>query len=382
MAASLVFATPADATLALTPAGIADGFTLTTFATVLPGNTGCCAGPFGVAVNGQGNVVVGLGSGPLYVFGDTDGQTPASALFTQTTSSFVGAYAASGGVVYGATDGGPYFSLNSNGTVANANAFPGLNSFLGMWTNPVNGHIISNSTSGLVDIDPVANTFRVITGITGDGVSVSPDGKTAYSEVGGLIVAFDIVTGQLLATYNTSGSPDGTGVISGGQFNGFIIANTNNGNIDLINPTLNLRRLLPAAHAATILRPIPATAPCSSTLGTSWPAWGARTAPSCRRHPCLSQPAWPCSAPVCSVLPLLVGGTSADGPPRSGFISSGGSGNGAAATFLFARGCRTGLVRGSSATSSRRAKHRIRHKAGRSQQTRRLGRKAPNAVAR
>jgi hypothetical protein len=181
MAASLVFATPADATLALTPAGIADGFTLTTFATVLPGNTGCCAGPFGVAVNGQGNVVVGLGSGPLYVFGDTDGQTPASALFTQTTSSFVGAYAASGGVVYGATDGGPYFSLNSNGTVANANAFPGLNSFLGMWTNPVNGHIISNSTSGLVDIDPVANTFRVITGITGDGVSVSPDGKTAYS---------------------------------------------------------------------------------------------------------------------------------------------------------------------------------------------------------
>src|SRR4051794_5794403 len=173
IAASLLFATPANATLALTPAGIADGFTLTTFATVLPGNTGCCAGPFGVAVNGQGNVVVGLGSGPLYVFPDTDGQTPASALFTQTTNSSVGAYAASGGVVYGSTAGGPYFSLNNNGTVANANAFPGLSSYLGMWTNPVNGHIVTQSLSGLADLDPTNGTFRIINGsVFGDGVSV------------------------------------------------------------------------------------------------------------------------------------------------------------------------------------------------------------------
>ena len=33
----------------LTAAGMADGFTLTTFATTNPGNIGCCAGPFGVA---------------------------------------------------------------------------------------------------------------------------------------------------------------------------------------------------------------------------------------------------------------------------------------------------------------------------------------------
>jgi hypothetical protein len=239
LAVGLVFANPADATLALTPAGIADGFTLTTFATVLPGNTGCCAGPFGVAVNGQGNVVVGLGSGPLYVFSDVDGQTPGSALFTQTTNSFVGAYAASGGVVYQSTFGGPYQSLNPNGTVANANAFPGLTSNLGMWTNPVNGHIISQSASGLADLDPSTGTFRIINaGIFGDGVSVSPDGMTAYVELG-CIQAVNIATGALGACYNTSGSPDGTGVISGGLFNGFIVANTNNGNIDLIDPSTN-----------------------------------------------------------------------------------------------------------------------------------------------
>jgi hypothetical protein len=192
-----------------------------------------------VAVNGAGNVVVGLGSGPLYVFPDVDGQTPASALFTQTTNSFVGAYAASGGVVYGSTFGGPYFSLNPDGTVNNANAFPGLPSNLGMWTNPVNGHIISQSNLGLVDIDPVAGTFRIINGnIFGDGVSVSPDGQTAYVEVSGCILAVDIATGTPGACFGTSGSPDGTGVISGGKFDGFIVANTNLGNIDLIDPSL------------------------------------------------------------------------------------------------------------------------------------------------
>jgi len=242
LAASLLFSNPASATLALTAAGIADGFVLTTFATVAPGNTGCCTGPFGVAVNGAGNVVVGMGSGPLFVFADVDGQTPGSALFTQTTNSFVGAYAASGGVVYGSTFGGPYFSLNPNGTVANADAFPGLLSNLGMWTNPVNGHIISQSAIGLVDINPADGTFRVINGNTAgiaDGVSVSPDGKTAYVELGGNILAIDIATGAVGTLYFTSGAADGSGVISGGKFNGFIVANTNLGNIDLIDPVTN-----------------------------------------------------------------------------------------------------------------------------------------------
>jgi hypothetical protein len=239
VSAFALLAAPANATLMLTAAGIADGFTLTTFATTNPGNSGCCAGPFGVAVNGAGNVVVGTGSGPLYVFKDVDGQTPGSALFTQTTSTFVGAYAASGGAVYGATDGGSFIKFNADGTVADANAFPGLNSGLGMWTNPVNGHIISNSNFGLVDINPVTKTWRVINpGGGGDGISVSPDGKWAYVEQG-CIQAVNIASGAFGACYGTSGAPDGTGVISGGVFNGFIVANTNFGNIDLIDPTTN-----------------------------------------------------------------------------------------------------------------------------------------------
>lgn len=139
-----------------------------------------------MAVNGAGNVLVNTGAGTLYVFQDIDGQTPASALFTQASNNFVGAFTASGGVVYGATFGGNYKSFNPDGTVANANVFPLLaNQFdLGMWTNPKNGHIISNSALGLIDIDPATGNYSVITSGTGDGVSVSPDGKTAYSERG------------------------------------------------------------------------------------------------------------------------------------------------------------------------------------------------------
>ena len=74
---------PASATLTLTPTGIADGFTLTTFAT-FP-TSGCCSGPFGMAVTNNGNVIVSLGSGPLYVFPNVDGQSPGTALFTQSS---------------------------------------------------------------------------------------------------------------------------------------------------------------------------------------------------------------------------------------------------------------------------------------------------------
>ena len=122
--------------------------------------------------------------------------TPGSALFTQSSNNYVGAFTASGGVVYGATFSSKYKSFNPDGTVANANVFHLLanKSYLGMWTNPADGHIISNSALGLIDINPATGNYTVITSSTGDGVSVSPDGKTAYSEQGS-INGYDIATG-------------------------------------------------------------------------------------------------------------------------------------------------------------------------------------------
>ena len=238
---------PANATLALTPIGISDGFTLTTFATMDPGNTGCCGGPFGVAVSGS-NVIVSNGiNNSISVFNNSDGQTSnfglgGSALFNYPgAGTGVVAMATVGGTAYGAS-GGSFAQYNTNGTVNHLLTGVTAGPFLGMWGAP-NGHIIATSSQGLIDINPTANSgagsFRVINGgLFPDGVSVSSDGKTAYVENGGVIQAVDIATGALGPSYGTSGAPDGTGVISGGQFDGFIVANTNLGNIDLIDPVL------------------------------------------------------------------------------------------------------------------------------------------------
>ena len=75
----------------------------------------------------------------------------------------------------------------------------------------------------------------MITSGTGDGVSVSPDGKTVYSEQGS-INGYTIAPNgaQVFNSGAQFPSPDGTGVISGGTFNGDIIVNDNSGGIYLL----------------------------------------------------------------------------------------------------------------------------------------------------
>jgi PEP-CTERM motif len=226
----------------LTAAGMADGFSLTTFATTNPGNTGCCAGPFGVAVASSGNIIVANGAGNRYVFADTDGQTVGTALFTQPSNSFTAAYATAGGQAYGVQDG-HFVQFNPDGTVNHVLTGVTTSVDLGMWGNPVTGHIEASSGSGLIDINPLANggtgSFRVINASgDGDGVSVSPDGKTVYSEQGD-IRGYDIASGTQVFSSSPAAfpSPDGTGVISStNNLNGDIIVNNNNGEVDLLDP--------------------------------------------------------------------------------------------------------------------------------------------------
>ena len=252
LAASLLFGATANATLALTPIGVLDGFTLTTFATMDPSNTGCCGGPFGVAVSGS-NVIVSNGiNNSISVFVNVDGQTsnfggpPTSALFNYPgVGTGVTAMATVGGVAYGRDPNtGLFAQYNTDGTINHDLTGVAAATFLGMWGAP-NGHIIATSGVGLIDIDPADNgglgSFRLINGnINGDGVSVSPDGTTAYLAFNGGILAVDIASGVTGPFYVTDGVADGSGVISGGAFNGFIIANSNNGDIDLINPGTGL----------------------------------------------------------------------------------------------------------------------------------------------
>ena len=241
LSACLLLVTPAHASLLLTPAGVSDGFTLTTFLSGYSGQYG----PLAQGIAPDGNVITGsLLNTQIYVFKDMDGQTLSNALhsvpYTCETGNCNFAMTTAGGQVYGAQAlGGIYYHFTSDGTftpIPNLQA-DNLRGYLGMSSNPADGHIIAASNQGLVDINPVAGTYRVInSSVFPDGVSVSPDGKVAYVEAGA-ILAYNIATGALLNTYSTGHSPDGTGVISGGKLNGDIVVNNNDGTVGLIDPS-------------------------------------------------------------------------------------------------------------------------------------------------
>jgi hypothetical protein len=233
--------------LTLTPQGVTDGFTLSQFADLNPGSENSFNfGPFGVAFAGGGKVIVSnFPNNTMYSFKDIDGQTAASALNaiagggTSTTGM-----ASLGGVAYGANvAGGGFAAFNSDGTVNHALTDVTTSPDLGMAGDPARHSIIASSGAGLIEIDPAANgglgSFRVIADVFPDGVSVSADGKTAFLEDGGQIVGFDIATGATVLTSPFISGLDGTGVISGGAFNGDIVANSNDGFVDLYDPNTN-----------------------------------------------------------------------------------------------------------------------------------------------
>ena len=241
-----IAAPSANAVLALTTDGIDLGFTLSQFALIDPGYDGCCDGPFGIGMDvASGHVLVNVGgTGMRYVFNDVDGQTLGSALGSVASSTYVGAYATAGGLAYGADyTGGGFYQFNGDGTVNHQLTGVTPFAYLGMWGNPITGHLVATSSAGLIDIDPLAagglGTYRVINGASGDGVSISPDGLTAYLAEGN-VYAYDIATGASAGVFAPGAGfgLDGTGVIASvGLLNGRIVAAMNSGDINLIDPT-------------------------------------------------------------------------------------------------------------------------------------------------
>jgi hypothetical protein len=233
---------PAHASLILNQAGTDLGFTLTTFVSGYSASYGPLAQ--GIAPNGQ--VITGsLLNTRVYVFNDVDGQTLGSAVnsvpYTCETGNCNFSMTTAGGQVYGAqAAGGIFYHFADNGSftaIPNLQA-AGLRGYFGMWGNPVDGHLIASSNRGLVDIDPVAGSFRVINaGLFPDGVSVSPDGTAAYLAIGVGVQSYSIATGALLNSFAVGGGPDGTGVIAGGPLNGRVVVNNNNGTLVLLDPS-------------------------------------------------------------------------------------------------------------------------------------------------
>jgi len=240
----------AHAQLTLTQAGITDGFTLSTFVGGYNFGGGINYGPLAQGILPDGTVVTGsFGDSKIYVFHDVDNQTLGSAIsattYVHTTGNPQWAMATAGGQVYGAQIQASQIMQFSNGGTFAPMGPPGspvrsLNDNLGLWGDPVNGHLIAASSGGLVDITPSTGAVRVINAnLFPDGVTVSPDGTKVFAALGGNIVEVDMTTGAILATFNGQGrGPDGTGVLIGGQFNGDIVVNNNDGTVGLIDPTV------------------------------------------------------------------------------------------------------------------------------------------------
>jgi hypothetical protein len=244
---ALTAVTPARADLTLTTDGINLGFTLSKFITTVGFNGNGCCGPLGLAVNSDGNVIVDVSNlQQNYVFNDVDGQTLGTAISHTPFAAFPPAYANSGGVVYGHggysgyPHAGQLIKFNNDGSINTATSLVDQTGnpvmlYLGMWTNPVNGHLIAEATNGLYDINVsgVTPTARFINSAFSDGVSVSPDGKTVYTSTG---AGYDIATGNLVYGPFPVGGADGTGVItSTNSLNGDIIVNSNFGDVVLLD---------------------------------------------------------------------------------------------------------------------------------------------------
>lgn len=242
LAALLSASVPAHASLVLTAAGIADGFTLTTTFSGGASNNY----PFlSAAVLSDGKLaVVDFQNGRLVKYNDVDNQTAADALSSVAFSGAIN-IANAGGKTYAASQTQGLWEVSSTLGLT-AVSTPGVTFNLGLWGAP-NGHLLAATNLGITDINPITGTHTVITGANADGVSVSPDGQTVYAEVGGNIVAYDYTTHALLNTFSTGvalHNPDGTGVISGSTLNGHVIANNNDGTVVEIDPTTGIATVI------------------------------------------------------------------------------------------------------------------------------------------
>jgi PEP-CTERM motif len=230
----------AKAQLTLNAAGIADGFSLSTFYTDPAAYYGLI-GSVGIG----GNTVIGSGyaRGQIYKFNDVDGQSFGTAVLSVAAGGTPTDIATAAGVAYVGLLGGHYYAINP--TTLALTAVPVSNAITatyGLWGNQTNGHLIAGTNQGLVDINPITGTFTVVGNPGGniDGVTVSPDGTIAYIETNSsAIFGYSLITPNpstpVFSRTGLAGGPDGTGVISGGLFNGDLVVNNNDGTLGLIN---------------------------------------------------------------------------------------------------------------------------------------------------
>jgi hypothetical protein len=233
-AVALAGAAGAAQALVITAAGQALNFSTTSVVSDFPFRG---LGPIGITVLPNGNILANSTADQSnYLFKDVNGQTFADRLNGAGVPGMgcCGAYATSNGWGWGG-QGGKLVRFNNDGTIAQS--FNNINVNNGMWTNPLNGHLLI-AAGPLFDVD-VSNvnapvSVMVPNSFQGDGLTVSPDGKIVYTSS---INGYDILTGNLVFSHSVPGA-DGMGVIiSNNALNGRLVVNTTLGTVVLVDPS-------------------------------------------------------------------------------------------------------------------------------------------------
>jgi hypothetical protein len=240
----------AEAALTLTPAALAQGFSLTTFATGFANTENI--GPLGMAFT-NGGVLVTSFPGDTYFFkSDTDNQVASAPTHFYGLSNAVG-IAQNGSTIYMTQEAnGAVVTVDSSGGQVGTIIPSGLIKPRDVIVNPTNGHLLvsnASSTLGIVDIDPVAKTFSTFEKIDSDGLTITPNGRTLYAAIetgtfAGHVLGFDTTTGsQVFDSGFIAGSPDGA-TLGFGTLAGNIFVNTNGGTLVEVNLTTSVQTIL------------------------------------------------------------------------------------------------------------------------------------------
>lgn len=236
--------------LALTAAGTAAGFSLTTFATGFPTDSNEAngtAGPLGI-VFVNGGVLVSDAPGNLRFFAsDVDNQ---SAI---TNATVIGSYGHNNALGLATVGNTVYMTEQSNGRLVTVNptngatqVVGGLANPTGIVTDPADNHLfVSSYQDNLIyDFDPATDTATVFLSAFFDGLST--DGTTLYgADPGnGHVYGYNILTHTLVFDSGPiAGTPDGT-ALGTGSLAGNLFVNTNGGNVFEINLATDVQTLI------------------------------------------------------------------------------------------------------------------------------------------
>ena len=228
--------------LTLTAAGVAQGLSLTTFASGFPSanvGNGQFGGPYGIAFTTTGGVLVSDLPGNVRLFSsDHDGQNAANAPVGQNYGygNAIGLARVGGNIYMAQAETGDLIQINNNGTF-NQVIVSGFAHPVGTVADPFNGHLfVSDQFSQIYDVNPIAKTKTPFLSVQADGLSLSPNGSILYAAAGdGHILGFNTTTkAKVFDSGFIPGGVDGTAVGTG-LFSGFIFANTNGGTVVEVN---------------------------------------------------------------------------------------------------------------------------------------------------